>query len=55
MKVLQIGIAGVVLVSLASCSTLGSNGKRIDYGAAAVQVPFQALPFWAFSLGSTRS
>ena len=44
MKVLQIGIIGVVLVSLASCSTLASDGKRIDYGAAASQVPSLELP-----------
>jgi len=44
MKVLQIGIVGVVLVSLASCSTLASDGKRIDYGAAASQVPPLELP-----------
>ena len=44
MKVLQIGIASAVLVSLLSCSTLGSDGKRIDYGAAAVQVPSLEVP-----------
>jgi len=44
MKVLQIGVAGVVLVSLASCSTLASDGKRIDYGAAASQVPLLEVP-----------
>jgi outer membrane protein assembly factor BamC len=44
MKVLQIGIAGAVLVTLASCSVLGANGKRIDYGAAAAQVPSLEVP-----------
>jgi outer membrane protein assembly factor BamC len=44
MKVLQIGVVGMVLVSLASCSTLASDGKRIDYGAAASQVPSLELP-----------
>ena len=44
MKVLQIGISSMVLVSLLSCSTLGSDGKRIDYGAAAVQVPSLEVP-----------
>ncbi len=44
MKVLQIGISSAVLVSLLSCSTLGSDGKRIDYGAAAVQVPSLEVP-----------
>lgn len=44
MKVLQIGIYSVVLVSLLSCSTLASDGKRIDYGAAALQVPSLEVP-----------
>ena len=44
MKVLQIGISSAVLVSLLSCSTLGADGKRIDYGAAAVQVPSLEVP-----------
>lgn len=44
MKVLQRVIAGAVLVSLLSCSTLASNGKRIDYGAAAKQVPSLEVP-----------
>jgi outer membrane protein assembly factor BamC len=44
MKVLQIGIAGAVLVTLVSCSTLASDGKRIDYGAAAVKVPSLEIP-----------
>ncbi len=44
MKVLQIWISSAVLVSLVSCSVLGSNGKRIDYGAAAVQVPSLEVP-----------
>jgi outer membrane protein assembly factor BamC len=44
MKVLQIVFAGAVLVSLVSCSTLGSDGKRIDYGAAATKVPTLEVP-----------
>jgi outer membrane protein assembly factor BamC len=44
MKVLQIGISSAVLVSLLSCSTFGSDGKRIDYGAAAMQVPSLEVP-----------
>ena len=42
MKFLQIGISSAVLVSLVSCST--PDGKRIDYGAAAVQVPTLEVP-----------
>ena len=44
MKVLQIGISSAVLVSLLSCSTLGADSKRIDYGAAALQVPSLEVP-----------
>lgn len=44
MKVLQIGIAGAVLVLLVSCGTLGADGKRIDYGSAAAQVPTLEVP-----------
>ncbi|MEO8344042.1 MAG: outer membrane protein assembly factor BamC [Gallionella sp.] len=44
MKVLQIGIYSAVLVSLSSCGTLASDGKRIDYGAAALQVPSLEVP-----------
>jgi outer membrane protein assembly factor BamC len=44
MKVLQIGIVCVVLVSLASCSVLGADGKRIDYGADASKVPTLEIP-----------
>jgi len=44
MKFLQIVIAGAVLASLVSCSTLGSDGKRIDYGAAASKVPTLEVP-----------
>jgi outer membrane protein assembly factor BamC len=44
MKVLQIGISSAVLVSLVSCSMLGADGKRIDYGAAASQVPTLEVP-----------
>jgi outer membrane protein assembly factor BamC len=44
MNVLQIGISSAVLVSLVSCSTLNADGKRIDYGAAAVKVPSLEIP-----------
>lgn len=44
MKVFQIAIPGAALVFLAACSTLGSDGKRIDYGASAMQVPSLELP-----------
>jgi len=44
MKVLQVVISGAALVALASCSTLASDGKRIDYGAAAVKVPSLEVP-----------
>lgn len=44
MKVLRIVFASAVLVTLVGCSVLGANGKRIDYGAAAVQVPSLELP-----------
>src|SRR5450759_1478859 len=44
MKFLQIGISSAVLVSLLSCSTLGADSKRIDYGAAALQVPSLEVP-----------
>lgn len=43
MKVLQIGISGVVLVSLLSCSAIGSD-KSIDYRAGAIQVPKLEVP-----------
>lgn len=44
MKVLHIVIAGVALVALVSCSTLGADGKNIDYGAAAKQAPTLEVP-----------
>jgi outer membrane protein assembly factor BamC len=44
MKVLQIGFYCAVLASLLSCSTLAADGKRIDYGAAALQVPSLEIP-----------
>ena len=44
MKVLRVVISGAVLVSLAGCSMLASDGKRIDYGAAAVKVPSLEVP-----------
>ena len=43
MKVLQIGISGVVLFSLVGCSSLGSD-KLIDYGAGAKQLPRLEVP-----------
>ncbi|HTN94982.1 MAG TPA: outer membrane protein assembly factor BamC [Gallionella sp.] len=44
MKILRIMISGAVLASLAGCSTLAADGKRIDYGAAAVKVPSLEVP-----------
>ncbi|MBI3480815.1 MAG: outer membrane protein assembly factor BamC [Nitrosomonadales bacterium] len=44
MKVSQIGIASAVLVLFSGCSTLASDGKRVDYGAAALQVPALEVP-----------
>lgn len=43
MKVLHIGIASMVLVSLLSCSSIGSD-RRIDYGAGAKQMPNLETP-----------
>ena len=43
MKVLQMGVAGVLLISLAGCSSVESE-KRIDYGAKAKQVPTLEMP-----------
>lgn len=44
MKVLQIGISGLTLVVLVSCSTLGSDGKSIDYGAIEKPLPTLDMP-----------
>lgn len=43
MKVLHIAFSVVVLVSMTSCSTISSD-KRIDYRAAAMQVPKLEVP-----------
>jgi outer membrane protein assembly factor BamC len=43
MKVLQFGIFCLVLVSLASCSAVGSE-RRLDYGAKAKQLPNLEVP-----------
>lgn len=43
MKVLQLAISGVVLVSLASCSLFG-NSKPIDYAASAKSIPPLKVP-----------
>lgn len=43
MKVLQICISSVVLVSLVGCSATGSD-RRIDYGAGAKQIPNLEVP-----------
>ena len=43
MKFLQMGVAGVMLVLLAGCSSTGSE-RRIDYGAKAKQVPTLEMP-----------
>ncbi len=44
MKVSQIGIVSVVMVSLAGCSAMGLGNKRIDYVADAEQVPALEVP-----------
>jgi outer membrane protein assembly factor BamC len=44
MKVSHIGICSVVMVTLAGCSAMGLGNKRIDYRAAAVQVPTLEMP-----------
>lgn len=44
MKFLHIGISCAALIALAGCSTLGADGKRIDYGAEAKQVPSLEIP-----------
>jgi outer membrane protein assembly factor BamC len=44
MKVLRLVISGAMLVLLMSCSTLGGDGKRIDYGAEASKVPTLDVP-----------
>ncbi len=44
MKVVQIGLCSVVLVSLVGCSAVGLGSKRIDYKAGAQNVPALELP-----------
>lgn len=44
MKVLNIGISSVVLVSLVGCSAMGVGSKRIDYRAGAANVPSLEVP-----------
>ena len=44
MKVLHIGMLGVVLVMLAGCNTLGLGSKRIDYRSGAEQTPVLEVP-----------
>lgn len=44
MKVLRVGISGVMLVSLFGCSTLTGEGNRIDYGASVKRVPTLEVP-----------
>ncbi|MDX8386514.1 MAG: outer membrane protein assembly factor BamC [Gallionella sp.] len=44
MKVIQIGFLCSALIALAGCSALGSDGKRIDYGADAKQLPSLEVP-----------
>lgn len=44
MKVLHIGIAGVALVSLVGCSSIGLGSKRIDYRSGAENVPALEIP-----------
>jgi outer membrane protein assembly factor BamC len=44
MKVLQIGLSSVVLVSMVGCSMFGADSNRIDYAAAAKKVPSLEVP-----------
>ena len=44
MKVLHIGISGIVLVSLIGCSSVGLGSKRVDYRSGAAQVPSLEVP-----------
>jgi len=44
MKVLQIGFLCSALIALTGCSVLASDGKRIDYGAQAKQLPSLEVP-----------
>lgn len=44
MKLLHIGISSILLFSLASCGTVGSENKRIDYRSGAVQAPSLEVP-----------
>ncbi len=44
MKVWRIGISCAALVLLVGCKSLGLGGKRIDYGAGAVQAPALEVP-----------
>ncbi len=44
MKVLHIGISSVALVSLVGCGAMGLGNQRIDYSAAATQVPTLEVP-----------
>jgi len=44
MKVLKIGFSCAALIVLAACNSLGADGKRIDYGAEARQVPSLEVP-----------
>ena len=44
MKVLHLGVCGVVLISLAGCSAMGLGSKPIDYKAGAGQAPSLEMP-----------
>lgn len=44
MKILHIGITGLVLASLAGCNSVGLSSKRVDYRSAAVQMPSLEVP-----------
>ena len=44
MKIVQVGVCSAVLVSMVGCSSMGMGSKRIDYGAAATQVPTLEVP-----------
>lgn len=44
MKVLQIGVFSVVLVSMVGCSMFGTDSNRVDYAAAAKKAPSLEVP-----------
>lgn len=44
MKVLRVGIPGMMLVSLLGCSGLGTDGNRVDYGVGVKRTPTLEVP-----------